>query len=86
METSKVDRHRHNSLGFQKDLIVWKLRNMPDNIVCMVSVSEGLNSVETSKMENCYIDRHKVSEGLNSVETCFANNDFFYWSLRFRRT
>ena len=53
---------------FQKDLIVWKLCCDEKGHI-IKSVSEGLNSVETSSPDNLLKRYYCVSEGLNSVET-----------------
>ena len=75
-----------DSSEFQKDLIVWKRPSYLMNGANNTSVSEGLNSVETSntapKMEN----KWSVSEGLNSVETELLTVRDVIHERGFRRT
>ena len=54
---------------FQKDLIVWKLKFKDFAIRDAITVSEGLNSVETFSRFSIIPQMIEVSEGLNSVET-----------------
>ena len=64
METSLYHGSKERKDGFQKDLIVWKLRSRKVNTVLQNRVSEGLNSVETSLDGEMPIITHKFQKDL----------------------